>query len=171
MTDLGHTDENPFTGTKGRSSLRSRKRYSVLPSPLTRIKFWRVCLDEAQRVEAPTAASARMAQKLITERRWCVSGTPIGRGKLQDLYGLLLFLSFKPFDEKSWFSNSFIQSQGNALGRLEHLLQNIMWRSTKANNFVREQMGIPEQEEKKIKLNFSSVEKYFYQQPTKHQSY
>ena len=164
MTDLGHTDENPFTGTKGRSSLRSRKRYSVLPSPLTRIKFWRVCLDEAQRVGAPTAASARMAQKLITERRWCVSGTPIGRGKLQDLYGLLLFLSFKPFDEKSWFSNSFILSQGNALGRLEHLLQNIMWRSTKANNFVREQMGIPEQEEKKIKLNFSSVEKYFYQQ-------
>ena len=106
-------------------------------------------MDEAQRVEVPTAKSAIMARKLITDRRWCVSGTPIGRGRLDDLYGLLLFLSFKPFDDKRWFTSSFVRSQGDALKRLSHLLKRIMWRSTKANRLVCEQMGIPEQIEKK----------------------
>jgi len=162
MTDLGHSDDNPFAFAKDRSSLRSRKRYGVLPSPLICIEWWRVCLDEAQRVEAPTSTSARMAHKLKTNRRWCVSGTPIGRGKLDDLYGLLLFLSFKPFDNKQWFLTSFIPSQGDALQRLAHLLRHILWRSTKANALVRQQMGIPEQEEKKVKVQFSKLEEYFY---------
>ena len=163
MSELGHSDENPFAGfAKGRSCLRNKKRYVVLPSPLTSVKWWRVCLDEAQRVEVPTAASARMARKLITDKRWCVSGTPIGRGRLDDLYGLLLFLSVKPFDEKRWFANSFVLSHGNALGRLSHLMKNIMWRSTKENKFVRQQMGIPDQEEKRVILQFSFVEQFFY---------
>ncbi|KAL7543822.1 hypothetical protein ACHAXR_013142, partial [Thalassiosira sp. AJA248-18] len=164
MSDLGHSNDNPFTGLskEGGSRLRSRKRYKVLPSPLTSVKWWRVCLDEAQRVEMPTAASARMAHKLLTDKRWCVSGTPIGRGRLEDLHGLLLFLSFKPFDEKRWFSKTFSLSHGDALNRLSHLLKDIMWRSTKANRFVRQQMGIPEQEEQKKILQFSSVERYFY---------
>lgn len=160
--DLGHSDDNPYTGDGG-SRLRQRKRHIVLPSPLTSINWHRVVLDEAQRVESPITASARMARKLKTERRWCVSGTPIGRGKLNDLYGLFLFLSFKPFDEKSWFMNSFILSQGDAMKRLSHLLRNVMWRSTKLNNSVRSQMGIPEQEENKVVLRFSSIEKYFYE--------
>ena len=163
MSELGHSDENPFAGfAKGRSCLRNRKRYVVLPSPLTSVKWWRVCVDEAQRVEVPTAASARMARKLITDKRWCVSGTPIGRGRLDDLYGLLLFLSVKPFDEKMWLANSFVLSHGNALGRLSHLLKDIMWRSTKENIFVRQQMGIPDQEEKRVLLQFSFVEQFFY---------
>ena len=160
--DLGHSDDNPYTGDGG-SRLRQRKRHIVLPSPLTSINWHRVVLDEAQRVESPITASARMARKLKTERRWCVSGTPTGRGKLNDLYGLFLFLSFKPFDEKNWFMNSFILSQGDAMKRLSHLLRKVMWRSTKLNNSVSAQMGIPEQEENKVVLHFSSIEKYFYE--------
>jgi len=158
--DIGHSDDNPYTGDGGR--LRGGKRHIVLPSPLSSIEWHRVCLDEAQRVEAPTTASARMARKLMTERRWCVSGTPIGRHNLNDLYGLFLFLSFRPFSDKNWFMNSFVLSQGDAMKRLSHLLRKIMWRSTKHNSSVREQMGIPEQEEKKVMLHFSSIEKYFY---------
>lgn len=93
MGDLSHSDDNPFAGL-GRSSksagsrLRSRKRYRVMASPLLSISFWRICLDEAQKVEAPTAASAKMARKLAASAsRWCISGTPIGRGKLDDLFG------------------------------------------------------------------------------------
>lgn len=159
--DIGHSDDNPYTGEGGR--LRSGKRHIVLPSPLSSVEWHRVCLDEAQRVEAPTTASARMARKLITERRWCVSGTPIGRHNLNDLFGLFLFLSScLPFHEKKWFMNSFVLSQGDAMKRLSHLLRKVMWRSTKQNSSVREQMGIPEQEEKKVILHFSSIETYFY---------
>lgn len=79
-------------------------------------------------------------------------------------FSLLLFLQTpKPFDDLSWFKSSFLLSQGDALKRLSHLLQNVMWRSTKDNDAVRRQMGIPDQEEKKVTLQFSTVEKYFYE--------
>jgi len=47
--------------------------------------------------------------------------------------------------------------------RIAHLLRAIFWRSTKANKDVRDQLGIPEQEERKVWLKFSSIERHFYQ--------
>ena len=35
--------------------MRYEKRYVALPSPLTAVLFWRICLDEAQMVESTTA--------------------------------------------------------------------------------------------------------------------
>ena len=148
-----------YTGDNG-SRLRNKKKHIVLPSPLTSIQWHRVCLDEAQRIETPTSASAQMARKLSTYRRWCISGTPIGRGNLNDLHGLLLFIGLKPFHDKRWFVNSFIG--GDIMERLSHLLRRVMWRSTKQNESVRDQMGIPPQEERKVVLDFTSIEKYFY---------
>ncbi len=40
--------------------LRQQKRYKPLPTPLTRCIWWRVCLDECQMVESPTAKTAEM---------------------------------------------------------------------------------------------------------------
>jgi hypothetical protein len=50
-------------------------RYKVLPTPLTRLHWWRVCVDEAQMVESSTAAAAAMARLLPSTHRWCVSST------------------------------------------------------------------------------------------------
>ncbi|GAX16412.1 E3 ubiquitin-protein ligase SHPRH [Fistulifera solaris] len=171
MGDLGHSDDNKFIASceeesmfSSQCSLRRRKRYRVVPSPLQSIEWWRVCLDEAQRVETPTAASARMALKLDAVHRWCVSGTPIGRGKLEDLFGLLLFLRVEPFCHPAWFKKCFGPSSPQSIigCRIASLLRHVFWRSTKALPCVREQMGVPEQAETKTILNFSSVEKYFY---------
>ena len=166
MDDLGHTDDNQFV-SRGleyelSGTLRKRKRYRVVPSPLLSIKWWRVCLDEAQRVDTPTAGSAKMALKLDSVHRWCVSGTPIHRGNLNDLYGLLLFLRLEPFWDKGWFQKCFNPAIRNTHERIKCLLHNVFWRSTKSSELVRKQMGIPEQIEKKIILNFSSIEKHFY---------
>ena len=46
------------------------RRLQVMPTPLTRLRFWRVCLDEAQMVERSTAHAAKMAQRLETVHRW-----------------------------------------------------------------------------------------------------
>jgi E3 ubiquitin-protein ligase SHPRH len=178
MRDLGHSDENRFVVAQqeqqDRAYLRKRKKYRVVPSPLLSVHWWRVCLDEAQRVENVTGA-AKMACKLSTVHRWCVSGTPVGRGKLEDLYGLLLFLRLEPFDNKIWFRKCFLDSSidlssflGNVDSRISHLLSNLFWRSTKKFDLVREQMGIPEQVEKKIVLQFSSIEKHFYDRQLEH---
>jgi SNF2 family DNA or RNA helicase len=166
MDDLGHTDDNQFVSRNSvdevaGGNLRKRKRYRVVPSPLLSIKWWRVCLDEAQRVETPTKA-AQMAIKLHTVNRWCISGTPIQHGSFLDLYGLLLFLRLEPFCEKSWFQKCFNHAYRNIDERIKHLLLNLFWRSTKDSDLVREQMGIPEQVEKKIMLKLSSIEKHFY---------
>lgn len=42
----------------------------IMPTPLTRLRWWRVCLDEAQMVESSTARAAQMALKLQTVHRW-----------------------------------------------------------------------------------------------------
>lgn len=74
MCELGHSAHNPFatsaTKTTSRSNLRRKKKYRVLASPLTGIKWWRVVLDEAQRIETPTAASATMARMLQSNHKW-----------------------------------------------------------------------------------------------------
>ena len=63
-----------------------------LLSPLLSLHWWRVVLDEAQMVESGTAKAAAMALRLSTTHRWAVSGTPMGRGRLADLHGLMAFL-------------------------------------------------------------------------------
>ena len=58
----------------------------------TDIKFFRVVLDEAQMVESGVANAARLARKIASSHAWAVSGTPLGKDKLDDLHGLLFFL-------------------------------------------------------------------------------
>jgi E3 ubiquitin-protein ligase SHPRH len=161
MGDLGHSGDNPYIVSSQR--LRTDKRYRVLPSPLTTIKWFRVCLDEAQKVETPTATSAKMALKLAAHHRWCVSGTPIGRGKLDDLYGLFSFLKLAPFSSKKWFQACLNPSNRDVEDRITQLLSSVIWRSTKASESVKNQIGIPEQIERTVVLKFSSIEKHFYE--------
>ena len=35
--------------------------------------------------------------------RWCVTGTPIGRGGLEDVFGLVKVLGYKPYDDHPVF--------------------------------------------------------------------
>jgi len=68
----------------------------VVPTPLTRLRWWRVCLDEAQMVESSTAKAAEMALKLDAQHRWAVTGTPLSRG-LEDLFGLMVCIPAPPW--------------------------------------------------------------------------
>jgi SNF2 family DNA or RNA helicase len=162
--EIGHSNDNRHvTGNlESNAILRHRKRFRVVPSPLTLIKWWRICLDEAQQIKTPAADSARMAHKLEAHHRWCVSGTPVGSGMLADLYGLMLFLRFEPFSSKMVFDNCLSSMYAGVDSRIQCLLQNIFWRSTKANSSVQEQMRTPPQVPHKVMLQFSPIEKQFY---------
>ena len=41
----------------------------TLPTPLTRLRWWRLCLDEAQMVETTTAKAAKLAVQIKAQHR------------------------------------------------------------------------------------------------------
>ncbi|GAX82125.1 hypothetical protein CEUSTIGMA_g9553.t1 [Chlamydomonas eustigma] len=167
-------------------SLRRSKKYEVLPTPLTRLKWWRVVLDEAQMVESGTAAAAKMALKLSTVHRWCVTGTPISTG-LDDLYGLMVFLRTTPWDQKAWWSRVMAGPANTGLeGGMRNLVQllrpsskvpggsrgscggdsgGLMWRTAKSD--VSQELNIPPQRSATTVLRFSAVERHFYRRQHK----
>lgn len=54
-----------FTETNTKeTSLRYKRSYMSVVSPLKFIKWWRVCLDEAQMVESTVGSASRMTKKL-----------------------------------------------------------------------------------------------------------
>ena len=98
-----HFKPELFPHHAGEQNFISHSCLQVIPTPLTRLHWWRVCLDEAQMVETSTAKAALMASRLSARHRWCITGTPLSRG-LEDLYGLFFFLRAAPLHEKFWWS-------------------------------------------------------------------
>jgi hypothetical protein len=53
--------------------LSNMRRYAVVPTPLSRLSFWRLVLDEAQ-LAGGTGKAAEMAQHVRAQHRWAITG-------------------------------------------------------------------------------------------------
>ncbi|KAK9844148.1 hypothetical protein WJX81_006007 [Elliptochloris bilobata] len=148
-------------------ALRRRKRYQALPTPLTRLRWWRVCLDEAQMVESSTAKAAEMAARLDAVHRWAVTGTPLSRG-LEDLFGLFFFLRAAPLDQRAWwlrvcqrpFEDGCPAGRARLMAALRPGGGGLMWRTAKAD--VAAELGLPPQHARLARLALSAIERHFY---------
>lgn len=143
---------------------RYERKYDVVPTPLTRLKWWRVVLDEAQMVESTVSKAAEMVRRLPAVHRWAVTGTPISRG-LNDIYGLLMFLMVSPFAYSSHWWRQMIElpyEKGDERARelLHNLLKGLMWRNSRAD--MEKQLGVPPQGELVTWLSTSAVEQHWY---------
>uniref|UniRef100_A0A9J8CST7 Helicase like transcription factor n=1 Tax=Cyprinus carpio carpio TaxID=630221 RepID=A0A9J8CST7_CYPCA len=103
-------------------------------SPLHKVSWLRVVLDEGHVIRNPNALQSKAVLELQSERRWILSGTPI-QNSLKDLFMLLSFLKLKPFDVKEWW-NRIIQrpvTMGDRVGlkNLQALVKGITLRRTK----------------------------------------
>ncbi|KAL3834738.1 hypothetical protein ACJIZ3_009474 [Penstemon smallii] len=159
--DLPHDSERH---EGDRRFMRYEKRYPVVPTLLTRVLWWRICLDEAQMVEGNAAAAIELAMRLHGRHRWCITGTPIQR-KFDDLYGLLRFLLASPFDVLRWWtdviSNPYERGDSGAIVFTHNFFKQLMWRSSKGH--VWDELQLPPQEESVSWLSLSPIEEHFYQ--------
>jgi len=57
-SELNYVDL-PHSNSEDGRRFRNQKRYMAVPSPLVAVQWWRICLDEAQMVECPTAKVRR----------------------------------------------------------------------------------------------------------------
>ncbi|CAH8452371.1 unnamed protein product [Dicrocoelium dendriticum] len=174
------------SGLGDRPQLRLTQRYLCRPSPLTCVRWWRVCLDEAQLVERITSKAARMMSHIESVHRWCVTGTPAERS-INDLFGLFAFLRFEPFSVQSYWHSQLYQPFLAATAPswlisvepracpapppsptysrvqstlLADMLSLILWRNTKI--LLGDQLSLPPITEETHWVTFTSVERYIH---------
>ncbi|XP_033741490.1 E3 ubiquitin-protein ligase SHPRH-like [Pecten maximus] len=150
----------PHSNSDTARKFRHPKRFMAVPSPMTAVEWWRVCLDEAQMVEATTSKTAEMALRLSAVNRWCVTGTPIQKS-VSDVYGLMLFLGMDPYWVKHWWMTLLYDPFCHGDPQpLHNVLSSVLWRNAKKD--VLDQINIPDQSEHVHWLTFSPVEDHFY---------
>ena len=87
-----------------------------------------------------------MALRLHGENFWAVSGTPVARNKLTDIFGLMIFLDQRPWSNIHTFKSFFNTNHADFDYRVIKVFgEGCMWRSTKTNPLVKQQLNIPDQ--------------------------
>ncbi|NXI96980.1 HLTF factor, partial [Psophia crepitans] len=105
-------------------------------SPLHKVKWLRIVLDEGHTIRNPSAQQTKAAFNLEGHRRWVLTGTPI-QNSVKDLWSLISFLKLKPFTDREWWHRTIQRpvSTGapGGLGRLQSLIRTITLRRTKTS--------------------------------------
>ncbi|XP_024620555.1 transcription termination factor 2 isoform X3 [Neophocaena asiaeorientalis asiaeorientalis] len=99
-------------------------------SPLLRVVWARIILDEAHNVKNPRVQTSLAVCKLQAQARWAVTGTPI-QNNLLDMYSLLKFLRCSPFDELSLWRSQVDNGSKKGEERLNILTKSLLLRRTK----------------------------------------
>ncbi|XP_068960819.1 helicase-like transcription factor isoform X2 [Petaurus breviceps papuanus] len=136
-------------------------------SPLHKIRWLRVILDEGHTIRNPNAQQTKAALDLEAERRWVLTGTPI-QNSLKDLWSLLSFLKLKPFTDREWWHRTIqrpvTMGDEGGLRRLQSLIKNITLRRTKTSKIKgRPVLELPERKVFIQHITLTDEERQIYQ--------
>uniref|UniRef100_A0A8C0B679 Helicase like transcription factor n=1 Tax=Buteo japonicus TaxID=224669 RepID=A0A8C0B679_9AVES len=110
--------------------------YGVSDSPLHKVRWLRIVLDEGHTIRNPNAQQTKAALNLEGHRRWVLTGTPI-QNSVKDLWSLISFLKLKPFTDREWWHRTIqrpvTMGAPGGLGRLQSLIRSITLRRTKTS--------------------------------------
>ncbi|CAH2053537.1 unnamed protein product, partial [Thlaspi arvense] len=134
--------------------------------PLSRVRWLRVVLDEAQAIKNHRTQVAKACFSLRAKRRWCLSGTPI-QNDVVDLYSYFRFLRYHPYAMYKSFSKSIkVPLSKNSLHgykKLQAVLRAILLRRTKGTLLDGQPIiNLPPKEVNLSKVDFSVDEWSFY---------
>uniref|UniRef100_F6R8D4 Transcription termination factor 2 n=1 Tax=Ornithorhynchus anatinus TaxID=9258 RepID=F6R8D4_ORNAN len=99
-------------------------------SPLLRVAWARVILDEAHNIKNPRVQTSLAVCKLRAAARWAVTGTPV-QNNLLDMYALLRFLRCSPFDNLKLWKSQVDDGSHKGAERLNILTKSLLLRRTK----------------------------------------
>ncbi|NP_001090145.1 helicase-like transcription factor L homeolog [Xenopus laevis] len=149
--------------------------YSVLSSdygsrsesPLHKMKWLRVVLDEGHTIRNPNAQQTQAVLSLEAQRRWILTGTPI-QNSLKDLWSLICFLKLKPFTDREWWHRTIQRpvttGEEGGLRRLQALIKNITLRRTKTSKIRgRPVLDLPERKVFIQHVELSEEEREIYE--------
>ena len=125
-------------------------------SPLLKIRWFRIILDEAHQIRESKSLQARAMYQLFAQRRWCLTGTPI-QNRIEDLGSLTTFLRLFPYDSMSRF-NQYIRAPAQSgdtsfLKRLRVFVDSFTLRR------LRDRIHLPKREDLIVNLEFSKEER------------
>ncbi|CRL27116.1 SNF2-related [Penicillium camemberti] len=147
-----------YTGATPKRSLRHEKRFVQRKTPLVRLSWWRVCLDEAQMIESGVSNAAKVARLIPREIAWAVTGTPLRRN-IDDLFGLLLFLHYEPFCFSAPLWRRLCLCFGSVLAKI---ISTIALRHRKGQ--LLDELRLPPQKRIVITTPFTAIEEQKYGQ-------
>ncbi|KHN95378.1 SNF2-related protein [Metarhizium album ARSEF 1941] len=138
-------------------SRRYERAYPRTTSPLVKIAWWRLCLDEAQMIENGYSQAASVARVLPRVNAWGITGTPV-KDDVKDLFGLLLFLRYEPYCSATQVWQALTT---NHKSLFRQIFNSISLRHTKT--LVRDEILLPAQKRFVISIPFTAVEEQHYQ--------
>jgi SNF2 family DNA or RNA helicase len=137
----------------------------ALDGPLFEPHWWRIIVDEAHTIKNRSAKSSIGATSLTSQRRWCLTGTPI-QNNVDELYSLFRFIQLKPYDKYQIWSGQIAgpinAGRGKvAMQRLHAVLGAVMLRRTKE---VLKTSGVvlPARRVHRVLVEFSTREREVY---------
>eukprot|EP00698_Gefionella_okellyi_P006269 TRINITY_DN15654_c0_g1_i1.p1 TRINITY_DN15654_c0_g1~~TRINITY_DN15654_c0_g1_i1.p1 ORF type:complete len:931 (-),score=182.33 TRINITY_DN15654_c0_g1_i1:60-2561(-) len=136
--------------------------------PLHDVLWRRVILDEAHIIKSRNTQQAKAAFALDTERRWCITGTPV-QNKLDDLFSLVHFLRMQPLAERDWWTRIIMrplrQNEPNGFVRLQALVRGMCLRRTKdQKSGDKPLLSLPEKTGLILPVTFEPAERQKYEQ-------
>ncbi|XP_039353860.1 transcription termination factor 2 isoform X1 [Mauremys reevesii] len=132
-------------------------------SPLLRVAWARIILDEAHNIKNPKVQTSIAVCKLRASARWAVTGTPI-QNNLLDMYSLLRFLRCSPFDEFKLWKNQVDNNTKKGGERLSLLTRSLLLRRTKdqLDSTGKPLVSLPERHTQLHQLKLSEDEQSVY---------
>ncbi|NXW65648.1 TTF2 factor, partial [Eurystomus gularis] len=132
-------------------------------SPLLRVAWARVILDEAHNIKNPRVQTSIAVCKLRAGARWAVTGTPI-QNNLLDMYSLLRFLRCSPFDEYKVWKYQVDNNTKKGGERLSLLTRSLLLRRTKdqLDSAGKPLVSLPQRSTQLHQLKLSAEEQSVY---------